>query len=175
MVGVGSPPFPLPPFLCTSIATSLYLLTLHINSLDTSFQSSEQLSTSLVRPFPPVCFSPNRPYATFFFADTESFPTPLPLNSENEPKVHPRLLELDTVVRPPFFLSLSTRLLEKASSSSDSRSYILHSFSLAISCQTLSPHNAVLNETVHEAQEQEQIGNLEAYLRKGIPNTPVNI
>lgn len=54
------------------------------------------------------------------------------------------------------------------------RLFALSWFAFAFLLQTLSPHNAVLNETIRPDSEKELIENLEAYLRTGSPNTPVN-
>ncbi|TRM63135.1 D-isomer specific 2-hydroxyacid dehydrogenase [Schizophyllum amplum] len=39
---------------------------------------------------------------------------------------------------------------------------------------TLSPHGAVYNETLFEDQQTEILSNLEAFIKTGTPNTPVN-
>lgn len=76
---------------------------------------------------------------------------------EEEPKVHPGLLATTKAVRP---CALGERCA---------------GWPLMASCpQIMSPHCAVMNETVFQSEQTETMANLEAFIRTGTPNTPVN-
>ena len=73
---------------------------------------------------------------------------------ENEPEVHPGLIKSRKTVTIHAFIKSALEVLNNA--------------------QTLSPHCAVYNETIFEDQQTEILANLEAFIKTGKPNTPVN-
>lgn len=73
---------------------------------------------------------------------------------ENEPEVHPGLIKSRKMVSIYECIESALEILTDA--------------------QTLSPHCAVYNETIFEDQQTEIMANLEAFIKTGKPNTPIN-
>lgn len=81
---------------------------------------------------------------------------------EFEPKVHPGLVASRKTIR-----ASPSRGRHTSHRPADPR--------LLDPLPAVSPHNAVLNETLRKDQEEEMLANLESYLKTGKPNTPVNL